>query len=57
MVLCRARSATTSFAKKKIPLFLVSAATGDGVRELLLAVWKKLDAKKKTATKTPKKTR
>ncbi len=29
-----------AFAKKKIPLHLVSAATGDGVREVLLALWK-----------------
>lgn len=31
-----------AFAKKKKKLFLVSAATGEGVRELLLAIWKKL---------------
>jgi GTP-binding protein len=30
-----------AFAKKKIPLFLLSAATGDGVREVLEALWKK----------------
>ncbi len=29
-----------AFAKKKIPLHLVSAATGAGVRELLFALWK-----------------
>jgi GTP-binding protein len=29
-----------AFAKKKIPLHLFSAATGDGVREVLLALWK-----------------
>jgi GTP-binding protein len=30
-----------AFAKKKIPLFLLSAATGDGVRDVLEALWKK----------------
>jgi GTP-binding protein len=30
-----------AFAKKKIPLFLISAATGDGVRDVLEALWKK----------------
>jgi len=29
-----------AFAKKKIPLYLVSAATGAGTREVLLALWK-----------------
>jgi GTP-binding protein len=35
-----------AFAKKKIALHLVSAATGDGVREVLLALWKTLHPKK-----------
>lgn len=38
-----------AFAKKKIPLHLVSAATGEGVRELVFALWKV--AKKKTPKK------
>jgi GTP-binding protein len=29
-----------AFAKKKIPLHLISAATGEGIRELTLALWK-----------------
>ncbi len=38
-----------AFAKKKIALHLVSAATGEGVRELVFALWKV--AKKKTPKK------
>ncbi len=36
-----------AFAKKKIKLHLVSAATGDGVRDLLIALWKIASKKKK----------
>ena len=43
-----------AFAKKKIPLYLVSAATGDGVRELSIALWK-LASKKEPKKKTTKK--
>lgn len=35
------------FAKKKIELHLVSAATGDGVRELLIALYKMVSGKSK----------
>ncbi len=35
-----------AFAKKKIPLHLVSAPTGEGVRELLFALWKVAKKKK-----------
>jgi len=35
-----------AFAKKKIALHLLSAATGEGVREVLLALWKTLQKKK-----------
>jgi GTP-binding protein len=31
-----------AFARRKLPFFVVSAATGDGVQELLEAVWKAL---------------
>ena len=36
-----------AFAKKKIKLHLISAATGDGVRELSIALWKIASKKKK----------
>ena len=36
-----------AFAKKKIPLHLVSAATGDGVRDVLFALWKLVEKTKK----------
>ena len=39
-----------AFAKKKIKLHLVSAATGDGVRDLLIALWK-IASKKQTKKK------
>jgi GTP-binding protein len=31
-----------AFARRKLPFFVVSAATGEGVPELLEAVWKSL---------------
>ena len=36
-----------AFAKKKIALHLVSAATGEGVRELMLELWKAVAAARK----------
>ncbi|HEX4404751.1 MAG TPA: GTPase ObgE [Polyangia bacterium] len=41
------RKLTTSFARRKIQLLAISAATGDGVQALLEAVWKVIEAQRK----------
>jgi GTPase len=41
------RKLTASFARRKIPLLAISAATGDGVQTLLEEVWKVIAAERK----------
>ncbi|HTA19211.1 MAG TPA: GTPase ObgE [Polyangia bacterium] len=41
------RKLTTSFARRKIRLLAISAATGDGVQTLLEEVWKVIEAERK----------
>jgi GTP-binding protein len=41
------RKLTTSFARRKIRLLAISAATGDGVQALLEEVWKVIEAERK----------
>jgi GTP-binding protein len=43
----------TAFARRKLPFFVISAATGEGVPQLLEAVWKKLVAERQSSPRTP----
>jgi 50S ribosomal subunit-associated GTPase HflX len=42
-----------AFARRKLPFFVISAATGEGVPKLHEAVWKNLVAERQAATRTP----